>query len=160
MPPAVPSDPLRAFSRSLPMALLRARESLMARFRPMLRAHGLTEQRWRVLRAMAAAEQKLRPTELGQMTCLNLPSLSRLIRSLEDAGLLRQNRHADDLRVTELTLTPAGRALVRQVAPHSERIYSEIEKLVGSKEVEMIYALCDRVADRLGAGPPDELDEA
>ncbi|MGM3243097.1 hypothetical protein ACS2VP_27140, partial [Bacillus cereus group sp. Bc237] len=52
---------LRAFSRSLPMALLRSRESVMVRFRPMLRAHGLTEQQWRVLRAMAAVTHRLRP---------------------------------------------------------------------------------------------------
>ena len=63
------------FSRSLPMALLRARESVMVRFRPMLRAHGLTEQQWRVLRAMAAVTHRLRPMELSQATYISMPSL-------------------------------------------------------------------------------------
>ncbi|MGH7006661.1 MAG: hypothetical protein ACREIP_22160, partial [Alphaproteobacteria bacterium] len=39
--------PMRAFSRSLPMQLLRAREAVMQRFRPMLHQHGVTEQQWR-----------------------------------------------------------------------------------------------------------------
>ncbi|NAW23594.1 homoprotocatechuate degradation operon regulator HpaR, partial [Salmonella sp. gx-f9] len=34
--------------RNLPHLLLRARETLMARFRPILREHGITEQQWRV----------------------------------------------------------------------------------------------------------------
>ena len=34
--------PIRGFSRSLPMALLRAREAVMRHFRVPLRAHGLT----------------------------------------------------------------------------------------------------------------------
>ena len=35
---------LRDFEHSLPMELLKAREAAMARFRPMLRDHGLTDQ--------------------------------------------------------------------------------------------------------------------
>ena len=38
------SMPMREFSRSLPMSLLRAREAVMRQFRPSLRNHGLTEQ--------------------------------------------------------------------------------------------------------------------
>ena len=44
---------LRQFEHSLPMELLKAREAAMAKFRPMLRDHGLTEQQWRVIRALA-----------------------------------------------------------------------------------------------------------
>jgi hypothetical protein len=49
-------DTSRSFARSLPMALLKAREAVMVRFRPSLRAHGLTEQQWRVLRIMSVAD--------------------------------------------------------------------------------------------------------
>ena len=38
--------------RSLPMALLRARETVMARFRPMLAENDINEQQWRVLRVL------------------------------------------------------------------------------------------------------------
>ena len=53
---AVRRVPMREFSRSLPMSLLRAREAVMRQFRPSLRDHGLTEQQWRILRALAAIE--------------------------------------------------------------------------------------------------------
>jgi len=48
--------PMREFSRSLPMSLLRAREAVMRQFRPALRRHDLTEQQWRILRALAAID--------------------------------------------------------------------------------------------------------
>ena len=56
--------PMRDFSRSLPMSLLRAREAVMRQFRPALRQHGLTEQQWRILRALAAVET-IEATELA-----------------------------------------------------------------------------------------------
>ena len=51
-PAGEPGFPMRAFSRSLPMQLLRAREAVMQRFRPMLHQHGVTEQQWRVIRVL------------------------------------------------------------------------------------------------------------
>ncbi|MGO7998126.1 hypothetical protein ACC734_37775, partial [Rhizobium ruizarguesonis] len=41
--------------RSLPIALLRAREAVMGHFRPMLALHDVTEQQWRVIRILAEA---------------------------------------------------------------------------------------------------------
>lgn len=116
----------------------------------MLRAHGLTEQKWRVLRALAATRNKLRPIELSQMTCISMPSLSRLLKSLQLLELVENSPHASDLRSMELTLTASGRALVRKVAPHSEQIYVEIAELVGADEIDAVYALCERVEMRLG----------
>ena len=57
--------PMREFSRSLPMSLLRAREAVMRQFRPSLRNHGLTEQQWRILRALTAVEA-IEVTELAR----------------------------------------------------------------------------------------------
>jgi hypothetical protein len=41
------SDPPRFAHRNLPLLLLQARESVIGRFRPVLNAHGVTEQQWR-----------------------------------------------------------------------------------------------------------------
>jgi len=67
--------------RSLPIALMRSREKVMAPIRDMLRASGLTEQQWRVLRILSEfGPQDL--TEIARQACLLMPSLSRIIRSL------------------------------------------------------------------------------
>ena len=69
--------PMRDFSRSLPMSLLRAREAVMRHFRASLRAHGMTEQQWRILRALASID-RTEVTELARMAYLLGPSLSRI----------------------------------------------------------------------------------
>ena len=73
--------PMREFSRSLPMSLLRAREAVMRQFRPSLREHGLTEQQWRILRALAAVDT-IEVTELARTAFLLGPSLSRILRAI------------------------------------------------------------------------------
>ena len=75
-PAAVRRVPMRDFSRSLPMSLLRAREAVMRHFRASLRQHGLTEQQWRILRALAAIDT-IEVTELARAAFLLGPSLSR-----------------------------------------------------------------------------------
>src|SRR5690349_9893825 len=66
--------PMRAFTKSLPMELLRAREAVMRQFRPALRDNGVTEQQWRILRALAHSGP-LEVSALAEATCLLAPSL-------------------------------------------------------------------------------------
>src|SRR5258708_12558132 len=70
--------PMREFSRSLPMSLLRAREAVMRHFRPSLRNHGLTEQQWRILRALASIDA-IEVTELAHVSFLLGPPLSPIL---------------------------------------------------------------------------------
>src|SRR4029078_5308511 len=70
------SAPMRDFSRSLPMSLLRGREAVMRQFRPSLRNHGLTEQQWRILRALTTVDA-IEVTELARVAFLLGARLSR-----------------------------------------------------------------------------------
>ena len=78
---------LRDFEHSLPMELLKAREAAMSRFRPMLRDHGLTEQQWRVIRALAHYGE-IDAGELAQRSFLLAPSLTRILRERRPIALL------------------------------------------------------------------------
>jgi homoprotocatechuate degradation regulator HpaR len=147
-------EPMRAFSRSLPMALLRTREAVMAEFRPVLREHDLTEQQWRVLRALTAASGPRRFGEIGDDTCISGPSLSRLARTLEVRGIIRRTTEADDLRAAQLSLTRAGRSLVAKVAPQSEAAYARIAERLGAAGLERLYAVLERTLSRLDTPSP------
>ena len=80
---------IRGFDRSLPMALMRAREAVMRHFRPSLAEHDLTEQQWRVLRALEDADTALSVGELAERTYLLGPSLSRMLALLDDREIGR-----------------------------------------------------------------------
>lgn len=131
---------LREFRRSLPMELLKAREAAMSRFRPMLRRHGLTEQQWRVIRALADREP-LDAGALAEACCLLAPSLTRILQHLDRKKLVVRSAHESDQRRTMLMLSPAGKRLFAEVAPDSERLYAEIEQQFGAGRLETLYAL-------------------
>ena len=131
---------MRTFSQSLPMALLRAREAVMRRFRPGLRNHGVTEQQWRVLRALAHSGP-LSITQLANATCLLAPSLSRILPDLEKRGLVRRKQADADLRRSVITLEPKGLRLIATHAPRSEEIYGEIEAHFGAERLAQLFAL-------------------
>src|SRR5581483_8459018 len=124
--------PMRAFSESLPMALLRAREAVMCLFRPGLRSRGVTEQQWRILRALAHSGP-LEVTELAEATFLLGPSLSRILPDMENRQLVRREQVDSDLRRSVVSLEPKGLRLIAMHAPESEEIYAEIAERFGTE---------------------------
>lgn len=139
--------PMRPFEQSLPMALLRAREAAMRRFRPLLATHDLTEQQWRVLRALTATTEPVEPTVLADQTFLLAPSLSRILSNLESRSLIVRSVAAHDQRRSLIELSARGRALVKTVAPSSEAAYSGIEKQFGADRLRRLIDELHELAD-------------
>ena len=156
-------QPMREFSRSLPMSLLRAREAVMRQFRPSLRNHGLTEQQWRILRALTAVET-IEVTELARVAFLLGPSLSRILRDLEARHLIERRVAKADLRRAMVSISAKGLKLIEAVAPSSEAIYAEMTKRYGARKLaelqDMLHALESSLADLQGGGGEgtDDLD--
>src|SRR5882757_908290 len=152
--------PMREFSRSLPMSLLRAREAVMRQFRPSLRNHGLTEQQWRIIRALTAVES-IEVTELARVAFLLGPSLSRILRDLEARQLIERRTAKADLRRAVVSITAKGLKLIEAVAPTSEAIYAEITGRFGARKLaelqDMLGVLERSLAEMEVAG--DEGDE-
>jgi len=131
---AVRRVPMREFSRSLPMSLLRAREAVMRHFRPSLRNHGLTEQQWRILRALASIDA-IEVTELAHVAFLLSPSLSRILRDLEARHLIERRVAKTDLRRGVVSISAKGLKLIEAVAPSSEAIYDAITRRYGARKL-------------------------
>jgi homoprotocatechuate degradation regulator HpaR len=151
-----PEIGMRPFERSLPMALMRARESSMRIFRPMLADHGLTEQQWRVLRALGEHPNGLEIGELAEVTYLLGPSLSRILVNLEDRGIVTRSKVAHDARRSNMSLADPGFALVRTVAPLSEHLYRSIENQFGIDRLAELLNLLDDLAANTSVEPHEE----
>jgi homoprotocatechuate degradation regulator HpaR len=124
----------------------------MRRFRPGLRDHGVTEQQWRVLRALAG-HPGLEITELASQTCLLAPSLSRILPDLESRGLVTRRPVASDMRRAVVALTRGGLHLIGSHAPRSERIYRDIEADFGSERLRRLFGLLSELEDCLDRLP-------
>ena len=126
------------------MSLLRAREAVMRQFRPSLRNHALTEQQWRILRALASIDA-IEVTELARLAFLLGPSLSRILRDLEARHLIERRVAKADLRRGVVSISAKGLKLIEAVAPSSEAIYAAITKRYGARKLaelqDMLHAL-------------------
>ena len=134
--------------RTLPIALLRARETVMERFRPMLHSHDMTEQQWRVLRVLRESDE-LDATALAAGACVLAPSLSRIIKALEDRGLIELSRDPSDGRRAKIRLSDTGHAFIERLAPESAEIYKEIEATVGTERLETLLTELEALIDAL-----------
>ena len=140
--------PIRGFNQSLPMMLLKAREAAMSRFRPMLRKHNLTEQRWRVIRVIYEHNQ-IDAGELAEKSFLLSPSLTRILRYLESEKIVLRSGDIKDLRRSVFRLTNKGKEIINRVAPETESIYSDIERIFGSKEFSKIFNLLEKFSNKV-----------
>jgi homoprotocatechuate degradation regulator HpaR len=140
--------PMRAFSESLPMALLRTREAVMCLFRPGLRSRGVTEQQWRILRALAHVGP-MEVTELAEATFLLGPSLSRILPDMEKRQLVSRKQVDSDLRRSVVSLEPKGLRLISSHAPDSEKIYAQIAERFGVERVTQLFTLLQELQESL-----------
>ena len=140
--------PMRAFSESLPMALLRTREAVMRLFRPGLRSRGVTEQQWRILRALAHVGP-MEVTELAEATFLLGPSLSRILPDMEKRQLVSRKQVDSDLRRSVVSLEPKGLRLISSHAPDSEQIYAQIAERFGVERVTQLFTLLQELQESL-----------
>lgn len=132
--------------RNLPRLLLQARESVMAHTRPRLRAHGLSDQQWRVLRVLGE-HGVVETGRVAREAFILGPSLTGVLARMERDGLIRRERDPQDQRCTVVEATPKGAELVAQLSHAIEAHYAWMEKTLGPQRLTQLYALLDAVIE-------------
>jgi homoprotocatechuate degradation regulator HpaR len=143
--------------RNLPQLMLQAREALMAHFRPLLNEHGLTEQQWRVLRALVI-NGALEPHQLCVCCQISSPSLTGVLVRMEGAGLVERKRMPHDQRRLEVSATARARQLARRLFPLIDAQYAQIEELIGADALSHVYDVLDTLLGALGTAPAPDVD--
>ncbi len=113
---------MRKFEDSLPLQLLKAREATMQFFRPILNENALTEQQWRVLRALYAYDE-LESKELANHCCILSPSLTGILKRLEQQGYVVRRKSDEDQRRTLIKLSDMANELFQRLSPEVEARY-------------------------------------
>lgn len=134
--------------RSLPSLLLNVREALMVHFRPLLHAEGLTDQQWRVLRALGEQEP-MAPNQLSSVCMLLGPSLTRMLTGMEQVGLISRGRSQQDQRKQEVYLTEKGQALLARIKPLIENQHNALEEKIGKALMDRVYRDLDSLLEKI-----------
>ena len=140
---------LPSTSRSLPIALIRAREGVMAPIRDMLADTGITEQQWRVQRVLSEYGA-MDTTTLADRSSLLFPSLTRIAATLRDKGFVTQTRDVKDRRRQFIEITAKGQSFIDLRASHAAQIVVDFKATLGSENYETLLdllALLDPGAD-------------
>ncbi len=110
----------------------------MSRFRPILHSFGLTEQQFRVLRAL---------NERGELTAVGLanecailaPSMTRILRKLSSEDLISVRKSETDQRERRIKLAPKGTRLLDKVGPKFEEQYAVIREELHDEGLHVLY---------------------
>ncbi len=109
------------FEQSLAAVMLSTKEAVIAPMRPKLREFNITEPQWRVMRVIndrGATDA----TGLAEVGLLHAPSVTRILKDLEERKLVVREPDANDRRRTLVALTPEGREVVEgHIAPRGAR---------------------------------------
>ena len=132
--------------RALPLALLRAREIVMSPIRGVLKAHDVTDQQWRVLRVLHE-NGLMDAKELASSACVLAPSLTRIIKHLEQKNMLKRCADGKDGRRVLLDILPSGAALIESVTPEIQVIYQGLNDKYGAQKMSDLLDLLHDVVE-------------
>jgi DNA-binding MarR family transcriptional regulator len=107
----------------------RAARALARRFDEAFRPLGITSGQFSLLISLNRPE----PPNMGSVASLlamDRTTLTAALKPLERRGLVKITPSPDDKRIRLLSLTPAGRALLRRAAPIWTETHAAIERLI------------------------------
>ncbi|MFB0873215.1 MULTISPECIES: MarR family winged helix-turn-helix transcriptional regulator [unclassified Sphingobium] len=105
---------------------------------------GLTIPEWRVL-AHVAERPGISQQEVGHRSRMDKVTVSRAATALHGKGLLQRDASADDRRVLNLRLSPAGRSLFDRIAPVALDLERRIAGSLSPDEIDRLRDLLGRI---------------
>jgi DNA-binding MarR family transcriptional regulator len=143
-----------ATAMDLMLTLRRTATSFQTMAEAYTREYDLSPARVVIVMALAATKgHTLAQAEIGRELSVSLGNLTALLASLEAAGIVKRKADASDGRVTNISLTAKGLALVRRFAPvHYRTVADALDGLTRSEQQTLI-ALLDKMRDQLKTNP-------
>ena len=109
-----------------------------------LKPRGMDQPRWRVL--MILSEHN--PAAMGliaEMAVMKLPTVVKLVRRMVEEGLVRNSPRARDRRVSDVTITTAGRRGLVVVKRAASVVYAHAAENLGDAQLAALNATLRQV---------------
>jgi len=113
-----------------------------------LRPHDLSLTQWRLLYSLAKLQNRTM-NEVADFLTLDRTSLTRAVDKLVVRGLLLRTEVAHDRRLTEITLTAAGRALRAEVLEQNVELYERLIEGADDASLEAATEVMELMLERL-----------
>lgn len=143
---AVPRETaLHVRDHCLCLSAQRAARALARRFDEAFRPLGLTNGQFSLMMSLNRSE----PPSIGALAAslaMDRTTLTANLKPLEKRGLVAIAVDSADRRSRRLTLTPAGRKLLRSAVPIWTRTHEDVDRLLGEAETAAVRAGLHRLA--------------
>lgn len=97
------------------------RAKLDLRLRPL----GLSQSKWLAMLYVSRAPDGLNQTELAGMLGIEAPTLTRLVKQLEEAGWVKRTALVSDARCKVVRLTPKAKTVISRIDAEIRRLRAE-----------------------------------
>lgn len=137
-------------------SVMRAVNGLRRIVRALHRSNRLAEQRWHVSAAQLLVLQRLAeaPTlsvnQLADRTFTHQSTVSVVVTRLVKRGLVARSRSGDDARRAELSLTSAGRALLKRAMGAAQTQLMDALDTMPAPQLRQINGCLDHIVSALG----------
>ena len=114
----------------------------------------LTPNQYNVLRILRGSDPaRLACSDIADRMIARDPDITRLIDRLSRRGLVARVRGRQDRRVVEVAITDKGRAVLRGLDAHVDRMPKAMLGHLGAKKLAQLGQLLEDVISDLGAFP-------
>ena len=111
---------------------------------------GLTVPKCRTMLVLAE-RGTCRVGELSEITSIELPTLSRIVKMMQKDRLVMRRRSTVDERAVEISLTAAGRNLVQRVVPFAHQTEKIMMAGLQESELRVVRSALIKMYDNLHA---------
>lgn len=106
--------------------------------------HGFTSAQWPILRAVADGETPI-AADLCRKLNYDTGSMTRMLKRLEDKGVIQREPDARDRRIVRLRITPAGRKIYPKLRDATIRVLNRLVANLEEAEIRTAHELLRRM---------------
>jgi DNA-binding MarR family transcriptional regulator len=138
--------PFESIEQEVFLEVLRTGNALLEDFVRLLRRYRLTQPQYNVLRILRGAGPDGLPSgEVGErMVVSRAPDVTRLLVRMEERGLVRRERRADDRRFVTARITREGLALLHAIDKPLRQMHMRQLHHMTQRELETLATLLER----------------
>ena len=132
-------------SQEATLSILRTSDLLANRISRMLRPYDLTMAQYNVLRILRGEAKPMPTLEVADRMIQVAPAITRLVENLRCRELIQKDQHPDDGRVYLLSLTAAGRRLLKQIDKPLIRLHDDLTKTVDTPALNQLIQTLETI---------------
>ncbi|ABC29976.1 Transcriptional regulator [Hahella chejuensis KCTC 2396] len=107
---------------------------------------GLTYPRWTALLKLQRLGDNLSQKQLAEALEIELASLMRTLKQLEEQSLIKRHSCAHDKRARIVSLTDAGKSLIAQMEAHILKVRRRLLNHIDENDQKKLGAMLEQIA--------------